>query len=246
MKRESGITLVSLVITIIVLIIIAGITINMTVGENGILNKAKDTKKNTENFMEGEEQNINELYDFMGGNTVNGGLAYDKIRELKEELQAHKKAIATAITEKGVPTQETDTTKTMADNIRKIKTGSSSGGSSGGGTGTNPAMLFCNYNRQESYSGTKTTATLTYESTYTGPAYVYAYYYGRTTYNHTESSNGGKNTYTLTLNGENITSGSLVELKEEDVITSTMTRVGSEEGKSYYECYTFLAICGVE
>ena len=75
MKRESGITLVSLVITIIVLIIIAGITINMTVGENGILNKAKDTKKNTENFMEGEEQDINELYDFMGGNTVNGGLA---------------------------------------------------------------------------------------------------------------------------------------------------------------------------
>lgn len=241
MKRESGITLVSLIITIIVLIIIAGITINMTVGENGILNKAKDTKKNTENFMEGEEQDINELYDFMGGNTVNGGLAYDKIRELKEELQAHKKAIAAAITEKGISTQETDTTKTMADNIRKIETNSSSGE-----TGTNPVMLFCNYNRQESYAGTTTTATLSYESTYTGPAYVYAYYYGKTTYNHSDSSNGGTNQYILTLNGETITSGSLVELKEEDVITSTMTRVGSEAGKSYYECYTFLAICGVE
>lgn len=242
MKRENGITLVSLVITIIVLIIIAGITIRMTVGEEGIIDKAKDTKKNTENLMESEEQDINELYDYMGGNQVSGGLAYDKILELKEELQAYKKAIATAITEKGVPTQETDTTKTMSDNIKKINTDESSG-STGETTKANPVMLFCNYNRQETNDGTSIMATLSYESTYTGPAYVYAYYYGN---GNSSSSNGAKETTSLTLNGETITSGQLIQLKEEDVITSTIKIEGTTEEKLNYECYTFLAICGVE
>lgn len=40
MRREKGITLVALVITIIVLLILAGITISLVVGDNGILNKA--------------------------------------------------------------------------------------------------------------------------------------------------------------------------------------------------------------
>jgi len=34
-KNEKGITLVALVITIIVLLILAGVTINLTLGENG-------------------------------------------------------------------------------------------------------------------------------------------------------------------------------------------------------------------
>ena len=45
-KKNQGITLIALVVTIIVLIILAGVSINMLVGENGILsqaNKAKDT-----------------------------------------------------------------------------------------------------------------------------------------------------------------------------------------------------------
>ena len=43
MKRnERGITLIALVVTIIVLLILAGISIAMLTGENGILNKARD------------------------------------------------------------------------------------------------------------------------------------------------------------------------------------------------------------
>ena len=41
-----GITLIALVITIIVLLILAGITINLTVGQNGILNRAQEAGKN--------------------------------------------------------------------------------------------------------------------------------------------------------------------------------------------------------
>lgn len=45
MNKERGITLIALVITIIVLLILAGITISMLTGENGILNKASKAKE---------------------------------------------------------------------------------------------------------------------------------------------------------------------------------------------------------
>lgn len=40
-KRQNGITLIALVITIIVLIILAGVAISLTLGENGIFVRAK-------------------------------------------------------------------------------------------------------------------------------------------------------------------------------------------------------------
>ena len=40
-NNQKGITLIALVITIIVLIILAGISINLVLGENGLFNKAK-------------------------------------------------------------------------------------------------------------------------------------------------------------------------------------------------------------
>ena len=45
MKNQRGITLIALVITIIVLIILAGVAINLTLGENGILRRAQDAQK---------------------------------------------------------------------------------------------------------------------------------------------------------------------------------------------------------
>ena len=47
-KKERGITLIALVVTIIVLIILAGISINLIFGTNGIINKAKDAKIKTD------------------------------------------------------------------------------------------------------------------------------------------------------------------------------------------------------
>ena len=41
---NRGITLISLVITIILLIILAGIGINLSLGEDGLFNKAKYSK----------------------------------------------------------------------------------------------------------------------------------------------------------------------------------------------------------
>lgn len=44
MKGNKGITLVALVVTIIVLLILAGVTIAMVAGDNGVLNKASKAK----------------------------------------------------------------------------------------------------------------------------------------------------------------------------------------------------------
>ena len=48
MKNKKGITLVALIITIIVMIILAGVSISLVSGDNGILNKAE---------VAGEKQN---------------------------------------------------------------------------------------------------------------------------------------------------------------------------------------------
>ena len=46
-QKSSGITLIALVITIIVLLILAGISISMLTGENGLLTKADEAKTQT-------------------------------------------------------------------------------------------------------------------------------------------------------------------------------------------------------
>ena len=45
-KKQNGITLIALVITIIILLILAGVVLNLTIGENGIIAKAQQAGKN--------------------------------------------------------------------------------------------------------------------------------------------------------------------------------------------------------
>ena len=54
-KQNSAITLIALVITIIVLLILAAVTLNIVLGENGIFTKAKNAKEETEKTQYGEE-----------------------------------------------------------------------------------------------------------------------------------------------------------------------------------------------
>jgi hypothetical protein len=46
-KQDKGITLVALVITIIVLLILAGVSISLVVGDNGVMNRAQSASSNT-------------------------------------------------------------------------------------------------------------------------------------------------------------------------------------------------------
>ena len=47
-KKEKGITLIALVITIIVLLILAGVTVATLTGDNGLLTKTNEAKESTE------------------------------------------------------------------------------------------------------------------------------------------------------------------------------------------------------
>ena len=59
--KTQGITLIALVITIIVLIILAGVSISMVVGESGLITQAKKAKDDTEAAKKAEEEALTEV-----------------------------------------------------------------------------------------------------------------------------------------------------------------------------------------
>lgn len=60
-KNNSAITLIALVVTIIVLLILAGISISMLTGKNGILKRAADAKVKSIDAQKEEEENLQEM-----------------------------------------------------------------------------------------------------------------------------------------------------------------------------------------
>ena len=81
-KKERGITLIALVVTIIVLIILAGISINLIFGTNGIINKAKDAKIKTD--IASIKENIQ--MEILGKQAENNGnISDDSLKEILEK-----------------------------------------------------------------------------------------------------------------------------------------------------------------
>ena len=64
--NQKGITLIVLVVTIVVLLILAGLSINAILGDNGIVNKAKEAQNVTDNSTEQDKENVNKLSDKLG------------------------------------------------------------------------------------------------------------------------------------------------------------------------------------
>ena len=91
MKREKGITLIALVVTIVVLIILAAVSISMLTGENGIITQAQNAKDAT------EQARVEELVDLavnslMGKNTgnINTYLELKEIEKKKKRIVEEK------------------------------------------------------------------------------------------------------------------------------------------------------------
>ena len=57
-KQEEGITLIALVVTIVVLLILAGVSISLVLNNNGVISKAKDSKNSTEKGQAQDEVNL--------------------------------------------------------------------------------------------------------------------------------------------------------------------------------------------
>ena len=51
LKKENGITLVALVVTIVVLLILAGVSISLVLNQNGVIDKSKKLKLNTKMLL---------------------------------------------------------------------------------------------------------------------------------------------------------------------------------------------------
>ena len=65
LKNKKGITLVALVITIVVLLILAGVSINLVLGNNGIIAKAKDAETKSAEASENDLKGMNSLIEQM-------------------------------------------------------------------------------------------------------------------------------------------------------------------------------------
>ena len=88
MRRNKGITLIALVITIIVLLILAGVAISMLSGENGILKKAAEAKTKTEQAQANETEDLASYEDVINESTGNLG----KVKDNKNKVIEGRKA----------------------------------------------------------------------------------------------------------------------------------------------------------
>ena len=83
-KKEEGITLIALTITIIVLLILAGVTISALSGDNGILSQAQKAKQQTEIATEREAIQLTML-----NKDATGDNKYDIGEELRDRTIAN-------------------------------------------------------------------------------------------------------------------------------------------------------------
>ena len=60
-KEKRGITLIALAVTIVVILILAGVTIDAVFSENGIINKAKEAENAMNNAVANDQAELNDL-----------------------------------------------------------------------------------------------------------------------------------------------------------------------------------------
>ena len=84
-QKNKGITLIALVITIIILLILAGISISMLTGQNGILNRAQEAKVKDEESQAQEEVTIAVNYLQIENETSSATLTQENKRKILED-----------------------------------------------------------------------------------------------------------------------------------------------------------------
>ena len=65
LKSNKAITLVALIITIIILLILAGVSLSMVLGENGLINKAQSSVDKYKESSENEQKLLNSIENYM-------------------------------------------------------------------------------------------------------------------------------------------------------------------------------------
>ena len=113
LKNKKGITLIALVVTIVVLLILAGVTISLLLDENGIIAKSKDARIETRasqvedevgmwkqhNFINKESNQAQESADTMLANLISRKLLTEDEIDRDQELITIKKKDGTIVKE---------------------------------------------------------------------------------------------------------------------------------------------------
>lgn len=80
MQEEKGITLIALIVTIIIMLILAGISIKLAIDNNGVIENAKEAKNQYEQSQTEEDSKLSDLSSIMKnkldanrGNSSNSG-----------------------------------------------------------------------------------------------------------------------------------------------------------------------------
>ena len=125
MQKISGITLVALVVTIVVLLILAGVTLMYTMGDNSIFKKAQDAKNKTADAVKNEQEYMNSIDNMVNeyiNGTGNGGGSNptdEPIENIKSDWATIEK-IAKEIAKDDTITSETEEVKVVVDGKRYI------------------------------------------------------------------------------------------------------------------------------
>lgn len=91
-SNQAGITLIALVVTIVVLLILAGVSLNAIFSDSGIIQKAKDAQTKADEATQKDLEGIDSL-DQLVNKYANGGTtggktelkAYDKAEKMQME-----------------------------------------------------------------------------------------------------------------------------------------------------------------
>ena len=89
MKKETGITMIALVVTIVVLLILASITIGAVTSENGILRNANDAKEQTE--IAEEKEIVDRATIQAMGNNSRGNIVEDELQKQLDKITGNGK-----------------------------------------------------------------------------------------------------------------------------------------------------------
>ncbi len=120
-KAAAGITLVALVVTIVVLLILSGITIMYVSGENSIIKKAQEARNNTEQAIQREQDEIGELANLLNkeygggqGSDTEGPIPEVPVEEIRSDWEKINK-IAKAIASDSTITYEATQAKVTVE-----------------------------------------------------------------------------------------------------------------------------------
>ena len=109
--KEKGITLIALVITVVILIILATVTLNVVLGEGGLIQRAQQAKELTEQAALEEQQGLNSLMSEMAN-----------IME-EDQTPPEEKSEVEEAKESGTPFEDTTTITDDLDNPIKVPGG---------------------------------------------------------------------------------------------------------------------------